>query len=624
MLYTFIMWAAIGGILFIWGVGRHFIPQRQSHRYQTAGEHTAVPQGALYRLFRSIAATFQVYLQPDASRLLFGPVSQLQILVLLILTSYLTVFTFVGIVYKEWVTPVKDLPGVYNTRTGLGPWSDRIGILAYALIPLSVLLSSRESVLSLITGIPYQHFNFLHRWLGYIIYIQSTLHTIGWTIVEGKLYQPQPSEWNSFIAQTYMIWGVVAMIFMSFLFFFSTPWAIRWTGYEFFRKAHYVVAMLFIGACWGHWAKLYCWLVASLVVWLVDRGVRLVRTGLLHYGYIEGSMTKMGFQCAQAVTEVFPDAKNGDVVRLNFQHNHQPWKVGQHFYLCFPEISIWQSHPFTPSSLPTFAKALQPHTYIMRAKKGETRKLAEMAKAKVREQSRETTTTPVILTGPYGLSTVESLQDGTDMNVLCVAGGSGITFVLPVLQHLLHEVRTAPLKDRKMELIWAVRRRSDLDWIRSELDTLRGASQRLNLTIRIFVTREDEVEATVAEREPPTDAPSNDAFVKIEGDETSGTSDSASLSTAMEKGAGGRSFSIEHATYTAAMSPETRHPNLNALVIDFISSTVRGPTCVYASGPGGMISDLRSIVAACNSGSKVWNGNERYDVKLINDDRLEW
>ena len=459
MLYTFIMWAAIGGVLFIWGIGRHFIPLRQSHRYQTAAEHSAAAQRGLYRLSRSIAATFRVYLQPDASRLLFGPVSRLQVLVLLILTSYLTVFTFVGIVYKKWVTPVTDMPGVYNTRTGLGPWSDRIGILAYALIPFSVLLSSRESVLSLITGIPYQHFNFLHRWLGYIIYIQSTLHTIGWTIVEGKLYQPQPSEWNGFIGQTYMVWGVVAMIFMSFLFFFSTPWAIRWTGYEFFRKAHYVVAMLFVGACWGHWAQLYCWLVASLVLWFVDRGVRLVRTGLLHYGYIEGSMTKMGFQCAQAVIEVFPDAKNGDVVRLSFQHNHQPWKVGQHFYLCFPEISIWQSHPFTPSSLPTFVKALQSHAYIMRAKKGETRKswrtrpkriLGLTPKTRSLETSDNTGDSRWSIWSVYG-------KDRCRMAPTSISCAWLVDRALPLSFQFsnisLHEPRTAaPSKDRKIEL----------------------------------------------------------------------------------------------------------------------------------------------------------------------------
>ncbi|KAI5848386.1 hypothetical protein BZA05DRAFT_403927 [Tricharina praecox] len=55
----------------------------------------------------------------------------------------------------------------------------------------------RENIFSLITGIPYQHFNFMHRVLGWIIFAQSLLHTIGWTIVqaaaveEGELDLPR-------------------------------------------------------------------------------------------------------------------------------------------------------------------------------------------------------------------------------------------------------------------------------------------------------------------------------------------------------------------------------------------------------------------------------------------------
>lgn len=93
------------------------------------------------------------------------------------------------------------MTGVYNTRTGFGPWGDRIGALAYALTPFTVALGTRESILSLITGVPYQHFNFLHRWTGRIIYVQSALHTLAWTVVEGKLYQPQPKVFKSFINQ---------------------------------------------------------------------------------------------------------------------------------------------------------------------------------------------------------------------------------------------------------------------------------------------------------------------------------------------------------------------------------------------------------------------------------------
>lgn len=76
----------------------------------------------------------------------------------------LTLHSLVGIVYKTWITPIEDYSGLHNTRTGLGGFSDRVGALAYALTPFSILLSNRESCLSLLTGIPYQHFNFLHRW----------------------------------------------------------------------------------------------------------------------------------------------------------------------------------------------------------------------------------------------------------------------------------------------------------------------------------------------------------------------------------------------------------------------------------------------------------------------------
>lgn len=629
MTYTFILWAVIGGMLFIWGIGRHLLPSRVPRLRQREGDHEVAPQAGFYRFCRGSSAAVRSYLLSDASRPLFGRVPRLQVLILLVMIGYLTIFTFAGgIVYSTWVTPVKNSPGVYNTRTGLGPFSNRVGVLAYALIPLSVLLSSRESVLSLITGIPYQHFNFFHRWLGYIIYIQSTLHTIGWTVIEAKLYQPQPKVWNGFISQTYMIWGVVAMIFMSFLFFFSTPWGIRVTGYEFFRKAHYIVAMLFVGACWGHWAKLYCWLVASLVVWLVDRGIRLVRTGLLHYGYVDGSTSSMGFQSVKADVKVFPDPINGDVVRLDFKHNHQPWKVGQHFYLCFPENSVWQSHPFTPCTVPSLANTAQQHTYIVRAKKGETKKLAEKAKAKAdayaSDKSVQPVGTPIVLSGPYGVSTVSQLQDGSDINVLCVAGGSGITFVLPVLQLLVRLPRVAH-SDRKIELIWAVRRKADLLWVQPELDMLHAAVRGLDLTIRIFVTREDDIEGektghSLTKREQ------TETFVKKEDDKISESEPESSVESSKEAAkptVRSGSFSVEQATPVSGVNHMVRHPDLNALVTDFVSSTARGPTRVYASGPGGMISDLRAIVALCNSGPKVWKGDERHDVTLVNDDRLE-
>lgn len=597
MLYSGIFWATMGGILLVWALGRRlFASVRQDQVLVLSGNQqegsTPSPRGTVERLKRATAATGRRYLLPDAIRLVFGRVSRLQVLILVMIVIYLTVWSFVGIVYKTWITPVKKMDGVYNTRTSLGPWSDRIGILAYALTPFSVLLGSRESLLSLLTGVPYQHFNFLHRWLGYVIFVQSVLHTIGWCVIEARLYQPQPTVGKEWIAQLYMQWGVVAMILLTFLFVLSQPAVIKLTGYEFFRKTHYVLAMVYIGACWGHWDKLKCFLLPGLLLWFLDRGARLVRTGLLHYNVLPTG--GMGFHSAKAEMSVFSDS-DGDVVRMDFSHPQDAWSVGQHFFLTFPESTLWQAHPFTPLSLPVSKKGLVQHAYIFRAKGGETKKIAALAASKLSTLSGTADlkpTTPVVLTGPYGADITSHLLP--DVNVLAVAGGTGISFVLPPLLHLISK----PVSPgRRSQLIWVVRRQSDIEWVRPELDALVAASHH-EVSVRVFVTRSGS-DARTANSIDEKAAPST-------VDSASSSSTASGISILRFGSEGGR------------------HPDLSAIVNEFVSETVRGSTTVYASGPGGMMSDLRATVAKSNEGAKVWKGDGKYDVCLVTDDRLEW
>ncbi|KAI2608780.1 ferric reductase like transmembrane component-domain-containing protein [Hypoxylon fragiforme] len=604
MLYTGIFWAIVAGILLIWTVVRRVFPTPRADEVATgtADTETLVKKiSQRSRLRRTAASLIRGYLLPDSTRFVFGRTTRLQVLILVILASYLLIFSFVGIVYQTWITPVKKMPGVYNTRTSLGPWSDRVGVWAYALTPLSILLSSRESILSQITGLPYQSFNFLHRWLGYIIVIQGSLHTIGWTVIEVRLYQPQPTVAIEWIVQPYIIWGVVAQILLLMIFILSTPWGIRLTGYEFFRKAHYVLAMVYIGACYAHWESLRCFLIPGLIIWGLDRGIRFTRSALIHYQYLPSG--SMGFKAAQASLTYFPDADHGDVVRMDFQQPQDAWSIGKHFYLCFTECSIWQSHPFTPLNLPKVQDGVVSHSYILRAKKGETKNIAALAAKKL--AAAPSATTPVILSGPYGELIVEHLTP--DVNVLCVAGGTGITYVLPVLLSLAEKPE---INDRRIQLVWAVRRKDDTRWIEKELRIIRKAAKVHKIQIRVYVTREGSSKSpslsdnisekdVMAVKETGVSAPSISSMNEVR---TNSTVDVQRI--------GGEGFD--------------RHPDLNKVVKDFVEGTVRGSTSVYASGPGSMISDLRSIVASCNSGAKVWQGNERYDVKLICDDRLEW
>lgn len=606
MYYTGIFWLTVLGIVLIMAAlkysDRPLIRSAVAPSDSQELERTRT-LGGLTKVRRTATAAKRRYLLPDSVRIIFGRTTRFQVVVLASLCAYLTIWTFVGFEYKKWITPVKNMPGVYNTRTSLGPWSDRIGVLAYALTPLSVMLANRESLLSLFTGVPYQSFNFLHRWLGYVIFVQSALHTIGWCVVEIRLYQPQPQVAQKWIVQTYMVWGVVAMLLLTILFVLSTPWALRLTGYEFFRKAHYVLAMVYIGACYAHWDALGCFLIPSLLLWGIDRGARMIRTAFLHYQILPSG--SMGFKPAQATITRFPDAESGDVIRLDLDNEQDPWAIGQHFYLCFTEGSIWQSHPFTPLNAPLTKGGKVTHSYIMRAKAGETRKVAEIAAQKLTGSSNGTATTPVILTGPYGETLMESITP--DTNIVCVAGGTGITYVLPVLLELARHPRAS---DRTMELIWAMRHTTNVEWVQKEMDILYSAQESLGLKIRLFATRdlsgstsEDSKPPSIGEKKVPVDT----IGVQEPGPEDKGTS----LERAVEK-LGGDKTEVQ------------RHPNLGRLLQDFVDSTVRGPTTVFASGPGAMISDLRTIVAGCNSASKVWQGDERYDVRLVCDDRLEW
>ncbi|KAF9767865.1 hypothetical protein IL306_014908 [Fusarium sp. DS 682] len=598
MLFVGIFWAMATGILLIWAFARRIWPSPKADEFMVVDSEKIVSTTAnrSARVKRTMASFLRSYLLSDSIRIIFGRTTRLQVTLLSILVVYLVITSFAGLYYRKWVVAVPDMPGVYTTRTTLGPWSNRVGVLAYALTPLSVMLASRESILSLLTGVPYQSFNFLHRWLGYIILAQALLHTIGWIVIETKLYAPQPKAALQLVTETYMIWGIVATLLILLIFILSLPFVIRRTGYEFFRKAHYVLAMVYIGACYAHWDKLSCFLYSSLILWAIDRTLRLIRTGLIHYQFIsDGSM---GFKTIHAAMRYFPDAENGDILRLDFEHSQDSWKIGQHFYLCFTKCSIWQSHPFTPLSNPVLRDGKVKHSYILRAKSGETKRLAELARKELTEDP--TATTPLILSGPYGESTARDLTP--EANLLCVAGGTGITYILPVLLRLISH---SSLETRKVQLIWAIRKESDTQWVEEELQSILKASGTRVIEVLIYVTRETG-SSTASDSE--RDIHEGDKIDKVGISPVSLPVDSGNIADSR----------------SSITKIYNRQPELKSMVPSFVDNTIRGPTKVIASGPGSMISDLRSAVAACNSGAQVWKGNERSDVSLVCDNRLEY
>jgi predicted ferric reductase len=532
------------------------------------------------------------------------------------------------------VTPV-DGTNLHNIRSGIGGFADRLGAFAFALTPLTIALCSRDSILSFLTGIPYQSFGFLHRWTGRIILVQSFVRAIIWTIVEGRLYQPQPTVYVEWIKQKYMIWGIVAQCLITFLFIFSLKPVIRWTGYEFFRKSHLIVAGLYLGACWGHWEKLSCWLIASLAIMALDFVARTIRTCILHCGY-RGAGGGFGFRSIPAKLETFQDP-TGTIIRMTFTHIQQPWEIGQHFYLTFPALSIWQSHPFTPTSSPTSTCTVQSHTYIIRSCSGETKKLATLAESAANRYPSDNVTTPVILQGPYGSSVINEEAS----NILAISGGTGITYTLPIVMATLADTSGV----RNIELVWTVRHLENLAWVGPELAYLKSQlnptvtrtyysrnGDELDKTpitsvelikrfrIRIFVTRRDD--SSLAQQDQGLEQPYGEKEKGYDyGHGLSPVSSTSSVHSTSSRHQLEELIS-EQPNFSITYLDNTR-PIVSSLVDAFMDETVeKGRTQVIGSGPLQLGSQIRSAVAAKNMPGNTWRGDDRGDVQCVWDDRM--
>ena len=335
-------------------------------------------------------------------------------------------------------------------------------------------------------------------------------------------------------------------------------------------------------------------MVPSLALMVIDQVARGCRTLYLHYGGQKGG--RPGFQCAQAKITLL--GTNDDlVVRLDFEYEHrQLWEAGQHFHICFPSLSIWQSHPYTPSSLPNPHSKVQKHTYLLRVRKGQTAKLAALGTG---------ATVPCILTGAYG----RAYPSDKAQNLLCVAGGTGVTFTLPVLLAAMRQQRLQPfmaaakgelsLPSYAIDFVWVVRKVQDLLWLDCELEEVRRAMRDApNVRVKVFVSRE-----TGNPRTSDTEKDLMDSDLQRANSPAS--SRTSTLASSRSQGVDG--FTV---TYLG-----DRHPTITDIVNEFVerSQIVGGAMEVVGSGPGTMGSDLRGAVAQITSKESIdvyWDSRE--------------
>lgn len=348
----------------------------------------------------------------------------------------------------------------------------RAGVMAMGNVVVLTVFAGRNNPLLALTGWNYDTYLLFHRVFGYLAIFHTVLHSILLLV-----YYSMFGDYQEELVKPYWIWGIVATL-AAVLLWPASILAVRKRFYEVFLSIHHLLVALFLIGYFYHifyrytfnWGyEIWCYIAGAL--WGTERLVRLARIAL------------MGLRTADVSTIAGSD---GEYLRVDIDGAH----AGGLVYLYFPTLSwrFWENHPFSVAS--SFAirdsasdsstETESPNSEIFEESKSsiniETTPVAERRKTVfvpvcndrisilVRVQSGMTARLaakvaagggrarlPVLVEGPYHAASASELSHCT--SILCIAGGVGVSAVLPVLRE--HSCRR--------RLCWGVRNRSVVD-----------------------------------------------------------------------------------------------------------------------------------------------------------------
>ncbi|KAF1817680.1 hypothetical protein P152DRAFT_454252 [Eremomyces bilateralis CBS 781.70] len=483
---------------------------------------------------------------------------------LLVFLSVLTV-TIMAFVQHPYYRPFRAY--------GSPPLGVRTGLMANAVIPLTVALAGKVNIVTLLTGYGHEKLNTIHRWAGWILFYLSMLHTIPFLIqsssakeggaarLRKKFYAPGALEYN----------GTPPLGMLAWLALLSLP-IVRRLAYELFVHTHVMAAIVFLGLMYWHCGNLgdsWAYLWATTALWLASILARFF------WKMSAFKLTGHWLRGCPTTVRVLEPGKNG-MARLDVVvPGDWTWKPGQHCFLRFPQLRLFDHHPFTISSLPVHfgssfggiqvkVEQVNVLTFFIRSQKGFTRRLlSEASKSPDYQVS-------AIVDGPYG-TRMRTLQHVYE-DVVLVAGGAGITAVLPWLLHLAQCIRgNCDIVTKRVALIWMVRNESSVTWIRNELKGLRDLTTSGHCVVHVHVTRSSENGSPTIEASTDLEVKEKEVGEAITEDGSSGNGSDLPI----EKRFDGR-------------------PNLGELIPKMVGKT---RTAVLGCGPEGLKIDLSNAVA---------------------------
>lgn len=298
--------------------------------------------------------------------------------------------------------------------------------------------------------------------------------------------------------------GIAPFAVLVFLCLFSAPW-FRQVCYEVFVHSHIAAAIAFLGTMFWHCDNtgdswIYLW--ATVAIWFVQLAARFLdKTSML-------GLRKRSHSGTAMVRVLDDELGQAAMLRITVQTSLK-WTPGQHAFLRFPKLAMLDNHPFTVASLPRestqkteLADQKNELLFLVRPYTGITKRLLEHAtktdisdildksesssKPHITIKAKESH--PVLIDGPYGGLEQHRAMHRLYDHIILVAGGSGISAMLPWVISLSRQIADLdePCRVQRVDLIWCIRHASAQAWIEEELsECLRLAGQKIYVDVYV-------------------------------------------------------------------------------------------------------------------------------------------
>ncbi|KAG8695636.1 hypothetical protein FRC08_007649 [Ceratobasidium sp. 394] len=354
----------------------------------------------------------------------------------------------------------------------------RAGFVVMSQMPIVFALGTKNSVVTALTGISYEQLNFVHRWVGQLMFIAALFHFVGWLVLWGK---------SGTIAQSVQgnVWGMVAFVALCFSALASHPW-IRAKLYTFFWHSHIIGLLALMIGMWKHQPTVAIpYVVTCIALYGADQLARLAKTRL-----------------RKAILEPVPEL---ECTHVFIPQVDKGWVAGQHVRLRVLSFGVgifgWtEAHPFTIANA---SNDVSGGLSLVCKRAGDwTSGLYRMASQRSKEDGHRSVY--VLVEGPYGGpgNTVISSFSG----VMLVLGGGGITFGTSVLEDIVAKSLDGTARAVCVNFIWVVQHPSAADPHLSsfvEIAQRAAAVPNLKLGLSVFYTRGSNNAFVLRTRLPP-------------------------------------------------------------------------------------------------------------------------